>query len=234
MLRSRSKNRQDDCGQNQRRLTRPAPKSTLRITSVITLYHSPGARSSAFIWLLEELNVDYSIVYCDIKRRNGKGSPDPRNVHPEKRVPALMHDDQLVTEQAAIALYLTDSFPQAGLGRSVGTVGRASYLSWLAFFAGEADPVYNARLLYGSSLDPMTLRDQSRVVGRVDAALSAGPFLMGDTFTAADVLMSGPFEWDSQMGPGNDRINAWLERLSSRPAARRAATKDDRPAGNLD
>ena len=201
---------------------------------MIALYHSPASRSSTFVWLLEELGVDYSIVYCDIKRRSGKGSPDPNNVHPEKRVPALLHDGQLVTEQMAIALYLTDAFPEAGLGRSIGTAERASYLRWLAFFAGETDPIYNTRLLYGSSLDPMTLRDHSRVVGRVDAALSASPFLMGSTITAADILMSGPFEWDPQMAPNNDRIKEWLKRLSDRPAAKRAAEKDERPTETLE
>lgn len=201
---------------------------------MITLYHSPASRSSTSVWLLEELGADYSIVYCDIKRRSGRGSADPKNVHPEKRVPALLHDGQLVTEQMAIALYLTDAFPEAGLGRSIGATDRASYLTWLAFFAGEADPIYNARLLYGSSLDPMTLRDQSRVVGRVDVALSTGSFLMGDTITAADILMSGPFYWDPQMAPDNDRIKEWLKRLSDRPAAKRAAEKDERPSETLE
>jgi glutathione S-transferase len=201
---------------------------------MITLYHSPASRSSTFIWLLEEMSVDYEIVYCDIKRRNGKGSPDPKNVHPEKRVPALLHDGQLVTEQMAIALYLTDAFPEAGLGRSLGAPGRGAYLTWLAFFAGEADPVYNTRMLYGSNLDSMTLRDHSRVVGRVEAALSSGPFLMGEALTAADVLMSGPFEWDPQMAPNSASIQAWLKRLSDRPAAKRAAERDQQPAGTQD
>lgn len=201
---------------------------------MITLYHSPASRSSTFVWLLEELGVDYGIVYCDIKRRSGKGSADPKNVHPEKRVPALLHDGQLVTEQMAIALYLTDAFPQAALGRSIGSAERASYLTWLAFFAGEADPIYNTRALYGSSLDPMSLRDHGRVVGRVDAALSVSPFLMGDTITAADILVSRPFEWDPQMAPDNDRIKEWLGRLSSRPAAKRAAEKDARPSESFE
>ena len=197
---------------------------------MLKLYHSPGARSTAFIWLLEELGVDYEIVYCSIKRRSGQGSPDPNNVHPEKRVPALLHDGQLVMEQAAIALYLTDAFPAAGLGRAVGSAQRGAYLTWLAFFAGEADPVYNARMLYGPRLDAMTVRDHARVVERVDAALSSQPFLMGDTLTAADVLMSGPFQWDDEMAPGRDRISAWLRRLAERPAAKRAAEKDAWPA----
>jgi glutathione S-transferase len=199
---------------------------------MITLYHSPASRSSTFVWLLEELGVEYTIVYCDIKRRSGKGSADPKNIHPEKRVPALMHDGQLVIEQAAIALYLTDAFPEAGLGRSVGKPGRAEYLTWLAFFSGEADPIYNTRMLYGAALDPMTLRDHSRVVARIDSALSKGSFLMGNSLTSADILMSGPFEWDPQMAPDNKRITDWLKRLSERPASVRAAAKDNQPVSN--
>ena len=197
---------------------------------MIALYHAPASRSSTFIWLLEELALEYEIVYCDIKRRSGKGSPDPRNIHPEKRVPALRHGDQLITEQMAIALYLTDTFPRAGFGRSIGSGERGAYLTWLAFFAGEADPVYNTRLLYGSQLDPMTLRDQGRLVSRVENALSTRPFLMGESPTAADLLLSGPFKWDTQIAPGSELIGAWLRRLADRPAAKRANEKDAPPA----
>lgn len=196
---------------------------------MLTLYHSPASRSSAFIWLLEELDVNYHVVYCTIKRRSGAGSPDPKNVHPEKRVPALVHDEQLVTEQAAIALYLTDTFPDRNLGFAVGTARRAEYLTWIAFFAGEADPVYNARLLYRQFLDPMTQRDQARVVARVAQALTNGPYLMGTQFTAADILLSGPFQWDPELAPNDNRIREWLAGLATRPAAIRAAAVDEFP-----
>ncbi len=198
---------------------------------MLTLYHSPDSRSSRFIWLLEEFGIEYDIVYCDIKRRSGKGAPDPRNPHPEKRVPALSHNGELVTEQAAIALYLTDAFPQARLGVPVGTLGRAAYLSWLVFYAGEADPVYNARMLYGENLDPMTVRDAERVVARVSSALARGPYLLGSQFSAADILLSGPFEWDEKLASGNAAIKEWLARLNDRPAARRAISRDSAPAG---
>ena len=198
---------------------------------MLTLYHSPDSRSSRFIWLLDELGVEHEVVYCDIKRRSGRGAPDARNPHPEKRVPALLHDDTLVTEQAAIALYLTDTFPEAGLGVEAGAPGRAAYLGWLAFYAGEADPVYAARSLYGDRLDPMTLRDHARVAARVSAALAQGPYLLGDRFSAADILMSGPFEWDPGLAPGNEPIDAWLARLAARPAALRAAARDQPAVG---
>ncbi len=196
---------------------------------MLTLYHSPGSRSSRFIWLLEELAVEYEIVYCNIKRRSGNGAPDPQNPHPDKRVPALLHDGQLVTEQAAIALYLTDSFPTAGLGVAIGQPGRGSYLTWLAFFAGEADPAYVARTLYGDRPDPVTIRDAQRVVQRMAAALSQGPYLLGQQFSAADILLSGPFAWDPAWAADDAPILHWQARLAARPAAQRAAAKDKPP-----
>jgi len=193
---------------------------------MITLFHSPDSRSSRFIWLLEELGIDYELVYCDIPRRSGRGAPDPRNPHPDKRVPALSHGGQVVTEQAAIALYLTDAFPAAGLGVAVNAPERGAYLTWLAFYAGEVDAAYATRALYGDRLDPASVRAQERVVGRVRAALARGPYLLGERFTAADILVSGPFEWDAAVAPVDGDIRDWLQRLAVRPAAQRATARD--------
>jgi glutathione S-transferase len=193
---------------------------------MLTLFHAPDSRSSRILWLLEEIGTEFELVYCDIKRRSGRGSPDPRNLHPEKRVPALLHDGQLVTETSAIALYLTDIFPAANLGAAIGTPKRAAYLPWLAFYAGEADPAYNVRTFYAGRLDPITDRDHARVVARVTTALKTGPYLLGDQFSAADIVMSGPFEWDRDFAPANPDVEGWLSRITGRPAARRAADRD--------
>ena len=83
---------------------------------MLTLFHAPWSRSSRLVWLLEEIGAGYEICYCDIPRMDGSGARDPRNPHPDGKVPALLHDDVLVTESAAVALYLTDLFPEAGLG----------------------------------------------------------------------------------------------------------------------
>lgn len=196
---------------------------------MLSLYHAPDSRSSRFIWLLEEIGAEYEIVYCDIQRRSGRGAPDVRNPHPEKRVPALSHDGVVVTEQAAIALYLTDAFPTAGLGAAVGDAARAPYLSWLAFYAGEIDPLYTTRSLYHERLDPMTVRDHQRVAQRVIAALAKGPFLLGDKFSAADILVSGPFEWDPDLANEAEAVRDWLGRLAERPAALLARSMDAPP-----
>jgi glutathione S-transferase len=196
---------------------------------MLKLFHSPDSRSSRFIWLLEELGADYELVYCTIKRRSGAGAADPTNPHPEGRVPALLHGDCLVTEQIGIALYLLELFPHSDLGVPAGSDQRGAFLSWLGFWASEADPAFNARLLYAGRLDWMTERDSARITGRVANTLSRSPYLMGDRFTAVDLFTSGPFEWDPGLVDKNSKIQEWLSRLAARPAAKRAVALD-RPA----
>lgn len=96
---------------------------------MLTLFHSLQSRSSRMIWLLEELGADYEIRYVDIPKMDGSGRPAPANPHPDKKVPALAHDGALVTESAAICLYLTDLHPDAGVGPGVGDPQRGAYLS---------------------------------------------------------------------------------------------------------
>jgi glutathione S-transferase len=204
----------------------------VRLT-VLTLYHNPDSRSSRFIWLLEEMGQPYDLVYVDIRRLNGSGAPDPRNPHPDKSVPALLHDDVLVTESVAIALYLTDAFPEAGLGVSAADPSRAAYLGWLAYYAGEIELVYEMLTRDWLDKDPRGrfARDHRRLLTRIETALANGPFLLRDRFTAADVLVSSPFQWTAELSAGSPAIAAWLDRLNRRPAALRAATLDKSEPG---
>ena len=94
---------------------------------MLTLFHAPQSRSGRIVWLLEEIGADYDIVYVDIFRAMTlTGARDPANLHPDGKVPALLHDEALVSESAAVALYLTDVHPEANLGASVGSPDRAA------------------------------------------------------------------------------------------------------------
>jgi glutathione S-transferase len=197
---------------------------------MLSLYHSPDSRSSRFIWLLEELGVDYRLVYCSILRRSGTGAPDPSNPHPDKRVPALVHDGALITESTAIALYLTDLYPERRLGPSQGEPNRGAYLSWLAYYAGEIEPAFAAKLSGQTDKDPFAAKAYDRVIARVYSALKADAFLLGDSFGAADVLVSSIFAWFRDVVPPCAELDGWLERLAARPAAKRALRKDARPS----
>src|SRR5438477_10501059 len=109
---------------------------------MITLYHAPRSRSSRFIFLLEELGAPYEIAQVTVHRRDGSGALDSHNPHPHGKVPAIRDGEAIVYESAAIALYLTDKFPAAGIGPVVGDAKRGVYLTWLAYYAGVMEPAW--------------------------------------------------------------------------------------------
>src|SRR6266481_4566707 len=114
---------------------------------MLTLYHCPRTRSSRFLWLLEELAVPYQVKIVDIRRGDGSGTLDPANPHPHGKVPLLDHDGALIFESPAIALYLTDAFPEQGLGPKVAEPRRGAYLSWLAYYGGVLEPAVLSKFL---------------------------------------------------------------------------------------
>ena len=89
---------------------------------MITLYHRPNTRSTRFIFLLEELEAPYEIRLVSTRTRDGGGAADPANPHPHGKVPAISDDGVVVIESAAIALYLTDKFPQNRIGPLAGAL----------------------------------------------------------------------------------------------------------------
>lgn len=196
---------------------------------MITLYHAPLSRSSRVVWLLEELGADYDIVYCDILRRDGSGGPDPKNPHPDKKVPALVHDGALITESVAIALYLTELFPKAGLAPEIGSPDRGPYLTWMAYYTGEMEPAFMAKFKGETETDPKARAAYKAVIRRVLSPLKTGPYLFGDRFSAIDVLIGSPFQWFREFAPASDAMDAWLARLTSRPAFQRAVARDPAP-----
>jgi glutathione S-transferase len=193
---------------------------------MLTLYHSPQSRSSRFVWLLEELGVPYGLEYVTIRRQDGSGAKDPKNPHPDGKVPALVHDGQLVTESAAIALYLTDAFPEAGIGPLVGDPQRGAYLSWLAYYAGVLEPVIAGKF------NPLIAEtpDQQAAYRALDERLSShlenNAYMLGDRFSAADILFVSLLLFFRQALPDHRIYDDFLDRLTARPALKRAGAKD--------
>ena len=194
---------------------------------MLTLFHAPQSRSGRIVWLMEEIGAAYEIEYVDIFRAmTGTGARDRANLHPDGKVPALLHDGALVTESAAIALYLTDLFPEAGLGASVGSPERAAYLTWLAWTAGEMEPAYWGRISGQTEGDALAQKRYDAVNARILTALEHGPYLMGHRFTAVDVMVGSAMAWGRDFGPKSELMDAWLERISARPANLSAVAKD--------
>jgi glutathione S-transferase len=196
---------------------------------MLMLYHAPRSRSSRFIWLLEELGVPYEIKVVSIRRGDGSGERDPKNPHPHGKVPAITHDGAVVFESCAVASYLTDAFPENGIGPVVGDTKRGAYLTWLAYYAGVLEPAFTSKFM---KID--VPRGTAGWVGvdeamaHVGATLAAGPFLLGERFSAADVLYGSTFALflGSPMLPESSVLRAYVDRCTARPAYRRAAAKD--------
>ena len=196
---------------------------------MLTFYHSPQTRSTRVLTLIEAMNLHdwVEVREVSITRFDGSGRADPANPHPEGKVPLLVHDGVEIWESAAILLYLTDLFPDAGLGVPVGDPLRGRYLSWLAWYAGVMEPVliHDAAGLAHPFLSA-TFRGVAEMRDRLSRALGQGPWLVGDRYTAADLLCSSPYLWFQDLDPGCDLIRDWVARCAAHPA-RMAATKRD-------
>jgi len=195
---------------------------------MLTLYHAPQTRSSRIIWLLEELGAEYELRITDISRPDGTGAADPANPHPDKKVPALVDDGVLITETIAIVLYLTDKFPKAGIGPQVGDAKRGSYLSWLGYYAGVIEPVVVLDFagLGGNPMVQRSFRDRAAMDRQILAALHAGPYLLGDRFSAADMLLVSLGIFVRAMLPPGEPVDSYLQRCMQRPALGRANAND--------
>jgi len=196
---------------------------------MITLYHRPKSRSTRFIFLLEELEAPYRIQLVSTRGRDGSGAADPANPHPHGKVPAIADDGVVVFESPAIALYLTDKFPQQRLGPLPGEVDRGTYLSWLAYYTGVLEPALmskfmNVEVPRGTAGWVALEEVLPTVIGR----LSRGPYLLGERFSALDVLYGTTFALFAQapMMPKSPLIEAYVQRIVARPAYARAMAKE--------
>ena len=112
---------------------------------MLKFYHAPWSRSSSVLWLLEELQAPYDLELVDMHAQGGV--PESyRAIQPSKKVPAIVHDGHIVTERAAITLYLADMFPEAGLAPAIDDPARAAYLRSLVYHDAVFDPVVCARV----------------------------------------------------------------------------------------
>lgn len=198
---------------------------------MITLYHAPRSRSSRIIWLLEELGEPYKIELTSIVYGNGQGAPAPDSyarIHPLKKVPAIEHDGGIVYESAGIALYLTDAFPKADIGPRVGDRKRADYVRWLFFYPSILEPVAAARFRGWDKGQNTGFGKFEDVESTIARALEAGPYILGEEFSAADVLYGSTCQYfKGNIFPARKCYDDYVARLTERPAYIRAAAKDN-------
>jgi len=167
--------------------------------AALTLYHAPNTRSFGTRVLLDELGVEYRLHAIDVLAGEHR-QPAYLAVNPMGKVPAIVHDGALVTEQGAIYLYLADAFPAAGLAPPIGDPLRGPYLRWLFFYGSAFEPALVDRAMQRdagkASMSPYG--DFDTMMGTLIAQLGQGPYLLGGRFTAADVLWGTALGWTTQ------------------------------------
>ena len=198
---------------------------------MITLYHKPKTRSSRFLWLLEELGTPYEIKLVTLRSSDGTSGPDPANPHPHGKVPAISDSDDgtVVFESPAIVLYLTDKFPTAGIGPTVGDARRGDYLSWLSYYTGVLEPAFMSKFMKVEV--PVVTAGWVAVENAMPfivKTLSAEPYILGEKFSGADILYATTFAMfgASPMMPKSEVIDGYVQRCLERPAYARAMAKD--------
>ncbi|RJL06424.1 glutathione S-transferase family protein [Paracoccus aestuarii] len=185
-----------------------------------TIFHSPDSRSDGVMTLLRLMGVadDYEIREVTIPRQDGSGARDPANPHPEGKVPYLVDGADHVRERGAIMLWLTDRH-DSPLGRPVGHPQRGRYLSWLFHYQGVMEPVMILDWVgIAHPAIQASLRDMPTAMAQLEAALAQGPFLLGQEFSAADILCSGVFLWFGDQMELSPAVRDWAARCGARMA----------------
>ena len=197
----------------------------------LTLYHIAPSRSSVALWMLEEIGEPYDIHLLSMKKGTNR-EPAYLAVNPMGKVPALRHGNVVITECAAVCTYLADAFPKAGLNIPLDDPQRGLYLKWLFFAPGVLEwAVMDRAFPRGGETQRAALGygDFDTTMDVLAKAVTPGPFLMGDKFTAADVVIGSTLRWGTmfKMIPERKEFADYVARFVDRPAAKRAQAKDD-------
>ena len=196
----------------------------------LTLYHAAPSRSSIVRWMLEEVGEPYDIHLLSLSKGENR-APGYLAVNPMGKVPALRHGDVVITEAAAICTYLADAFPRAGLSVPIGDPRRGVYLKWLFFSPSCIEPAMVDRA-FPRKEDPrrgmLGYGDFDTAIDVAAKAVAKGPYLMGQQFTAADVVVGSTLRWGTmfKLIPERPEFTAYVDRLGQRPALQRVLAAD--------
>jgi glutathione S-transferase len=191
----------------------------------ITLYHSPASRAFTAYWMLEELGVPFSVRTVDIRKGEQK-APDYLKLNPAGKVPTLTDGPVVVSENPAIAIYLADRYGYGTLAPKMDEADRGPYLKWMVFSTAVVDPVatlHEQKIdLPGFGASFGTFADMVQVVTGV---LQNREYLLGDRFSAADVVLGGTLSrlLYQRLLPEDPVLLDYNGRLTAREAFQRAA-----------
>lgn len=193
------------------------------------LYHQPRTRSSRVRWLLGELGIEHDVEQVNVFVGEGR-RPEYQKVHPHGFVPALEVDGQVLIESSAICMYLADRYAEAKLAPEPGTLERGKYYEWMVYVPATADPVCETVMFHTMFLPEAKRIPQlverakktwsTKIEPRYTEALSRSRYVLGDAFSAADILVASSLAWAQMAGMLSDdpAVGKYLAEMTSRPA----------------
>jgi len=200
---------------------------------MLTLYHATQSRSVRPRWLLEEIGAPYELVRLNLGAGDHK-RPEYLRVNPNGTVPALVDGDLALFESAAICQYLADRFPEKRLAPPVGTAARGLYYQWNHYAMATLEPPIVTIFLHtirrpeaerNATLVAEARAQLAAVLDVIERALARRDFVLGEDFTAADVMIGSTLGWARMLGMIDDarpNIASYVTRLAARPAFQRA------------
>lgn len=192
---------------------------------MMKLYWSPRTRSFTTLWLMEETGQPYERVLVDIST-GAQRAPEYLAINPMGKVPALQDGDATLAEAAAICAYVAERYPEARLAPPLGDPARAKYLYWLFYGPGCIEPTI-VQLATKIEMNPVAAGwgDAQRVIDVLDGTLQKGPWLLGENFSAADIVIGAGLNFGVRlfkMIPARPSFDAYIARCMARPAFQRA------------
>lgn len=211
---------------------------------MITVYGYPKSRATRITWVLEELGLEYHYHLVNLMKGEGK-SPEYLAINPSGKVPAMRDDDMVMTESAAIVTYLADKHSAAGLIPKAGSRERAKYEQWSYFVLSELE-----QPLWTIGKHKFALPAERRVPAIFETAawefqralqlfadgLGANDYILGETFSAVDVLLCHTLIWgvSFEQPVGKDNLRAYMARVTGRAAPARARDREEQALEAID
>ena len=205
------------------------------VMTELVLYTNPQSRGRIAHWMMEELGVPYRTEW--IQYGAEMKSPAYLAVNPMGKVPAITHGDTVITETAAICMYLADLYPEAKLAPAIGDPRRGTYLRWIVFNQAAVEPAITDKALKREPGPASTLSygTYDATIEALAGALAAGPYILGDQFSAADIVVGAGVRWmlGWKLLPERREFTTYVEVLTARPALQRALAADQEIAARL-
>ena len=194
----------------------------------ITLYHHPFSRAANVVWSLEEVGVRYELRFVDIMKGAQK-APEVLALNPMGKVPILTDGDLVVTEAAAIDLYLADRYSLGKLAPSPDDPARAAYLRWSLFSPSVIEPAVSAKNASAEfKSGQVGWGTYESMVASMESAIAGRRYVLGDRFSMADCIFGGAVRYllRFKLLKATPTFTAYADRLAARPAAQRADAKN--------